>query len=67
MNEYRTISRSGVGVINIKVTEKNGKVTGIASVKKEDEMFSDRPNGKCAFLLCFSCVGSPDKGATQNG
>ncbi|MBW2970177.1 DNA gyrase subunit A [Candidatus Woesearchaeota archaeon] len=38
ISDYRLISRGGVGVINIKITDKNGCVVGIASVTEEDEL-----------------------------
>ena len=38
MDDYRVTARGGVGVINIKITEKNGKVAAIAGVKDEDEI-----------------------------
>lgn len=38
IDDYRLINRGGKGVINIKITEKNGKVVGIKSVKPEAEL-----------------------------
>ena len=38
VSEYRQIKRAGTGVINIKTTEKNGKVICIHSVKDTDEL-----------------------------
>lgn len=38
IGDYRKTARGGVGVINIKVTDKNGKAVGIASVTGEDEI-----------------------------
>ncbi|MEK6967985.1 MAG: DNA gyrase subunit A [Nanoarchaeota archaeon] len=37
VNDYRLASRAGKGVINIRVTEKSGKVVSICPVKPEDE------------------------------
>ncbi|MBF0252871.1 MAG: DNA gyrase subunit A [Candidatus Omnitrophica bacterium] len=37
-DEYRLQGRGGSGVINMKVTEKNGRVVGIKTVKDEDEI-----------------------------
>jgi DNA gyrase subunit A len=37
-SEYRFQGRGGSGVINIKVTEKNGPVTGIKSVTDADQL-----------------------------
>jgi len=36
--EYSVIKRGGVGVINIKVTDKNGKAIAIQAVKDDDEL-----------------------------
>jgi DNA gyrase subunit A len=38
ISDYRLINRGGVGVINIKITEKNGAVVGIATVTDSDEL-----------------------------
>ena len=38
VEEYRLISRGGVGVINIKITEKNGRVVAIKTVKDAEEI-----------------------------
>ena len=38
MDEYRSQSRGGKGVINIKTTERNGDVIGIEVVTDEDEL-----------------------------
>jgi DNA gyrase subunit A len=38
MDEYRVTARGGVGVINIKITDKNGKVTAMAAVGQEEEI-----------------------------
>ena len=35
--EYRVQSRGGKGIINVKVTPKNGKVVNVLTVKEEDE------------------------------
>ena len=37
-SEYRLQSRGGSGVINVKVTEKNGPVVGIKAVTEEDQV-----------------------------
>ena len=37
MDEYRLQSRGGKGVINVKTTERNGKVVGILLVNEESE------------------------------
>jgi len=38
VDDYRLISRGGSGVINIKCTEKNGKVVSVKSVTDDDEL-----------------------------
>jgi len=38
IDEYSTINRGGLGVINIKTSERNGKVIGIKSVKSDDDL-----------------------------
>lgn len=38
ISDYRLISRGGVGVINIKITDKNGKVVSVESVTDKDEL-----------------------------
>jgi DNA gyrase subunit A len=38
VNDYRLINRGGTGVINIKTSERNGKVVGIKCVKSSDEL-----------------------------
>jgi DNA gyrase subunit A len=38
IKEYNVINRGGLGVINIKTSERNGKVIGIKSVKSEEDL-----------------------------
>ena len=38
IKEYNVINRGGLGVINIKTSERNGKVIGVKSVKSEDDL-----------------------------
>lgn len=45
IKDYRRTSRGGVGVINIKSTEKNGKVVSIAAVKGDDGLMIISQNG----------------------
>lgn len=45
VGDYRLIRRGGVGVINIKITEKNGKVMGINSVSDDDGIMLISRNG----------------------
>ncbi len=46
IKEYRSQLRGGMGIINIKVTEKNGMVAGIAQVNTEDELVITTNIGK---------------------
>lgn len=46
LEEYRSQLRGGSGIINIKVTEKNGPVVGIAQVRDEDELMITTNIGK---------------------
>jgi len=45
IREYPTQSRGGVGVINIKTSERNGKVVGLKVVRDEDELMLITQNG----------------------
>ena len=38
VDDYRLINRGGKGVINIKTSERNGKVAGIKSVSDKDDL-----------------------------
>ncbi|MDO8580474.1 MAG: DNA gyrase subunit A [Candidatus Omnitrophota bacterium] len=44
-NEYRTQSRGGKGIINVKVTERNGHVIGVLSVMPDDEVMTVTKQG----------------------
>ncbi|MBI5047759.1 MAG: DNA gyrase subunit A [Deltaproteobacteria bacterium] len=46
IKEYRSQLRGGMGIINIKITEKNGPVVGIAQVSGEDELMITTDIGK---------------------
>ncbi len=64
VNDYRLINRGGSGVINIKSTEKNGKVVGIKVVSdKEDVMFIT----KDGVLIRTPCVGISVVGRNSQG
>ncbi len=43
--DYRTQSRGGKGIINVKVTPKNGHVIGVLGVTDEDEIMAVTKNG----------------------
>ncbi len=44
-DEYRLQSRGGYGIINIKTTDRNGKVVGVKSVRDADELMLITSNG----------------------
>jgi len=46
IEKYRLINRGGKGVLNLKVTEKTGKVVGIKAVKNNDEVMCITENGQ---------------------
>ena len=46
LDEYRSQSRGGVGIINIQTSERNGKVIGVAQVTDEDELMLITQQGK---------------------
>ena len=46
IGEYRVTGRGGKGVINIKTTDKNGKVIGVMPVAKDSEILIITENGK---------------------
>jgi DNA gyrase subunit A len=50
VEEYRLTSRGGKGVINIKVTDKNGEAVNLKSVGDKDELMVITQNGM--FLRC---------------
>jgi DNA gyrase subunit A len=45
-DEYRLQGRGGSGVINVKTTERNGKVVGISQVSEESEVMLISQYGK---------------------
>ncbi len=46
VEEYRTQSRGGKGIINVKTTSKNGKVVSIMRVKEDSDVLVMTANGK---------------------
>jgi DNA gyrase subunit A len=50
IEEYRLTSRGGKGVINIKVTSKNGEAVNLKTVNDKDELMVITHNGM--FLRC---------------
>jgi DNA gyrase subunit A len=45
LEDYRVQSRGGIGIINIKTTERNGKVVALKAVKDDDELMLISGNG----------------------
>ena len=46
VEEYRTQGRGGKGIINLKTTEKNGKVVSIMRVQEDSDVLVMTANGK---------------------
>jgi DNA gyrase subunit A len=63
---YRLINRGGSGVINIKTTERNGKVVTIKSVNDEDELMFISVNGQVIRTSSkfISVIGRNTQGVT---
>ncbi|HYM60503.1 MAG TPA: DNA gyrase subunit A, partial [Thermoanaerobaculia bacterium] len=49
---YRLQSRGGFGVVNIRITDKNGKVAGIAHVQSDDQLLLITEQGKIIRVEC---------------
>jgi DNA gyrase subunit A len=45
LDDYRSQSRGGIGLINIKTTERNGNVVALKAVKDDDELMMITANG----------------------
>ncbi|HVS30422.1 MAG TPA: DNA gyrase subunit A [Thermoanaerobaculia bacterium] len=61
---YRLQSRGGMGVVNIKTTEKNGKVVGIAYVSDDDQLLIISEQG---MIIRTSCEGIRSIGRSTQG
>ena len=46
LENYRLTARGGKGVINMKTTQKTGKVVGVLSVKEDSDLMIVSQNGK---------------------
>ena len=46
IEEYRVTGRGGMGVVNIKTSQRNGKVVGVEIVEEDDEIILISKNGK---------------------
>lgn len=64
VEDYRLQTRGGTGVINIKTTEKNGKVSGIKYVGQDDELLLITRHGKMIRVSCSTIrsVGRSSQG-----
>jgi DNA gyrase subunit A len=45
LDDYRTQNRGGIGLINIKTTDRNGKVVTLKTVQEQDELMMITANG----------------------
>jgi DNA gyrase subunit A len=61
---YRLQSRGGMGVINIKTTDKNGKVAGIAHVSNDDQLLVISEQG---MIIRFPVSGVRSMGRNTQG
>jgi len=66
IEDYRLINRGGSGVINIKTTDRNGKVAVIKSVTDEDELMLISVNGQVirTSTKFISIIGRNTQGVT---
>ena len=46
LDEYRTQSRAGIGLVNIQTTARNGRVVGAVYIKQDDELLLITQKGK---------------------
>lgn len=69
LEDYRSQSRGGSGIINIKVTEKNGPVAGICLVKETDEAMITTSKGKIIRIAVkdISVIGRSTQGVKLMG
>jgi DNA gyrase subunit A len=64
VSEYRQQGRGGTGVINVKVTEKNGPVVGIKSVSEGDQLLLITKQG---ILIRFATADVRETGRAAQG
>src|SRR5215204_589435 len=64
LDEYRVQSRGGVGIINIKTSERNGRVLGVAQVTGKDELMLITQQGK---ILRMAWTNSRSIGRATQG
>jgi len=63
-SEYRQTNRGGLGVINVKVTERTGKVVGVLDVRDDDEIIIMTRNGMAIRvpIRTIRCIGRNTQG-----
>jgi len=64
VDDYPVQGRGGLGVINMKTTDKNGKVAGILNVAQDDEILIITEQGK---LIRVACQGIRSVGRSTQG
>ncbi|MBK9089124.1 MAG: DNA gyrase subunit A [Holophagales bacterium] len=64
VSEYRHQTRGGSGVINVRVTDKNGPVVGIKSVGEEDQLLLITRMG---MMIRFAAAGVRETGRAAQG
>jgi DNA gyrase subunit A len=66
LDEYRITNRGGLGVINLKVSEKTGEVVAVKQVSAEDEVILISQNGKIIRtpVADFRVIGRSTQGVT---
>jgi DNA gyrase subunit A len=64
IEDYRITNRGGKGIINIKTTERNGKVVAVVAVRDDDEVILVTSSGK---LIRTRCTDIPSIGRNTQG
>ncbi len=69
LEDYRSQSRGGSGIINIQVTDKNGEVAGICMVQETDEAMITTSQGKIIRIAVkdISLIGRSTQGVKLMG
>lgn len=63
IDEYRLTARGGKGVINVKTTERNGKVANVLHVNEEDDVMLITAQGKLIKLAAADITQTVSRGA----
>ncbi len=64
LSEYRTQTRGGFGIINCKVTQRNGEVVGVCSVMPKDDLMVITTSG---MMVRTKVAGIPVQGRPTQG